>query len=129
MPQGCRVSDFAEIKYEGILKVFKYPGGFLHANQCCPHAMEGPQTWGSLNVHINGLYACRTLDFGITGGGGGQPCCGKNKWAAVEGSSTVIINGRGAVRIGDMTLHCCGLGKMKYGSPNVIIGGEKKKIF
>lgn len=129
MPQACRVSNFAVIDYEGVLKIFQMPGGFLHRNNCCPHAIEGPCTWGSLDVLTNDLPATRMFDFGITGGAGGQPCCGNNKWTAMEGSETVLINGRNAVRMEDMTIHCCGIGYIKDGSPNVVIGGAKKRAF
>ena len=50
-------------------------------------------------------------------------CCGPNKWNAVMGSATVMINKRPAVRKGDMTVHCGGVGQTVQGSPDVIVGG------
>jgi len=49
-------------------------------------------------------------------------CCGPNTWNAKVGSSTVLINGRKAHRLGDLTKHCGGLGSTVQGSPNVIVG-------
>lgn len=51
-------------------------------------------------------------------------CCGTNTWNAAQGSATVFINGKPAVRLGDQTKHCGGVGKMIEGSPNVVIGGS-----
>jgi hypothetical protein len=41
----------------------------------------------------------------------------------MQGSMTVFINGKPAVRMGDQTRHCGGIGAMIEGSPNVIVGG------
>jgi hypothetical protein len=43
-------------------------------------------------------------------------------WTAKVGSATVFINGKGAHRVGDATLHCGGRGQLIEGSPNVMIG-------
>jgi len=50
-------------------------------------------------------------------------CCGTNQWKAMQGSVTVYINGKPAVRMGDKTRHCGGIGTVIEGSTNVIIGG------
>lgn len=50
-------------------------------------------------------------------------CCGPNTWNAGMGSGTVFINGKQAHRLGDMTRHCGGVGKLIEGSANVIVGG------
>lgn len=50
-------------------------------------------------------------------------CCGPNMWSAAQGSTTVFINDKPAVRNNDQTRHCGGTGKMVEGSPDVIIGG------
>jgi hypothetical protein len=44
-------------------------------------------------------------------------------WKAVQGSGTVFINNKEAVRQGDQTKHCGGSGNMIEGSNNVMIGG------
>jgi uncharacterized Zn-binding protein involved in type VI secretion len=41
----------------------------------------------------------------------------------VQGSGTVFVNDIPAVRLGDTTQHCGGVGSIISGSPNVIIGG------
>ncbi len=40
----------------------------------------------------------------------------------MHGSATVFINNKAAVRMGDTTQHCGGVGRMIEGSPNVMIG-------
>jgi len=49
-------------------------------------------------------------------------CCGSNTWKAASGSATVFINNKAAVRLGDKTQHCGGVGQMLEGSNNVMIG-------
>jgi hypothetical protein len=70
-------------------------------------------------VNTNKRPAIRQDDPGIH-----AACCGQNTWSAVQGSATVFINGKPAVRQGDQTKHCGGIGKIIEGSPNVIIGGS-----
>jgi hypothetical protein len=41
----------------------------------------------------------------------------------MQGSMTVFVNGKPAVRMGDKTKHCGGLGQMVEGSQNVDVGG------
>jgi hypothetical protein len=43
---------------------------------------------------------------------------------ATEGASSVLINGRKTHRLGDLTQHCGGAGRLIEGSPDVIIGDE-----
>jgi len=50
-------------------------------------------------------------------------CCGPNMWTAAAGSATVFINDRPAYRMGDMSQHCGGVGKLIEGSSDVIVGG------
>ncbi len=50
-------------------------------------------------------------------------CCNTNTWKPVQGSGTVFINNKEAVRLGDKTKHCGGSGNMIEGSDNVMIGG------
>jgi len=69
-------------------------------------------------VLINGRAALRVGDQGIH-----AACCGPNTWAAGKGSESVFINGLPAHRMGDMTVHCGGIGRLIEGSPNVDIGG------
>jgi uncharacterized Zn-binding protein involved in type VI secretion len=73
---------------------------------------------GSPNVKVNAMPALRVGDMGIH-----AACCGPNTWTPVKGSGTVFINQRAAVRMGDQTQHCGGVGQMIQGSPNVNAGG------
>lgn len=66
----------------------------------------------------NGKPALREQDNGMH-----AACCGTNTWKAVQGSGTVFINNKPAVRLGDQTKHCGGSGRMIEGSHNVMIGG------
>lgn len=68
----------------------------------------------------NSRPALRKTDTGIH-----AACCHTNTWEAVQGSATVFINHKAAVRLGDRTKHCGGSGMMIEGSDNVIIGGGK----
>jgi len=66
----------------------------------------------------NSRPAFRKDDTGIH-----AACCNQNTWKAVQGSGTVFINNKEAVRLGDQTKHCGGSGNMIEGSDNVMIGG------
>ncbi len=89
-----------------------------HGCPACPHpSVIGPCIQGSPDVHANGLPLVRIGDKGIH-----AICCGSNMFEAVKGSSTVLINGKGAHRMGDDDKHCGGPGQMIEGSPNVFIG-------
>lgn len=66
----------------------------------------------------NSMPAFRKDDTGIH-----AACCNTNTWKAVQGSGTVFINNKEAVRLGDQTKHCGGSGNMIEGSDNVMIGG------
>ena len=66
----------------------------------------------------NSRPAFRKDDTGIH-----AACCNTNTWKAVQGSGTVFINSKEAVRLGDQTKHCGGSGNMIEGSDNVMIGG------
>jgi hypothetical protein len=74
-----------------------------------------PNDEASDNVFINGIGAHREGDHWVT------HCCTIvcHDAVAVEGSSTVFINGKAAVRIGDML--SCGSASAE-GSPNVFFG-------
>ena len=73
---------------------------------------------GSPNVLVNRTPALRVGDRGIH-----AACCGSNTWEAIAGSGTVFINGKAAVRKGDQTQHCGGVGNMYTGSATVNAGG------
>jgi uncharacterized Zn-binding protein involved in type VI secretion len=77
----------------------------------------GPAIRGSSDVNVNRRPALRIDDPGIH-----AACCGTNTWTATTGSMTVLINGKGAHRIGDQNRHCGGMGQLIEGSPNVIVG-------
>ncbi|HEY0988262.1 MAG TPA: PAAR domain-containing protein, partial [Kofleriaceae bacterium] len=89
-----------------------------HGCPACPHPGVGPAIAGSPDVNTNRRPAFRFDDPGIH-----MACCGTNQWKAMQGSVTVYINGKPAVRIGDKTRHCGGIGTVIEGSTNVIIGG------
>jgi uncharacterized Zn-binding protein involved in type VI secretion len=44
-------------------------------------------------------------------------------WSTMQGSATVFVNDQPAVRMGDMTVHCGGVGSIITGAGTVIIGG------
>jgi hypothetical protein len=67
-------------------------------------------------VLIDGRPALRVDDTGIH-----AVCCNANMWRADQGSATVFINGKPAVRKGDRTQHCGGTGMLVDGSDDVII--------
>ncbi len=74
-----------------------------------------PNDEASDNVFINGIGAHREGDHWVT------HCCTIvcHDGVAVEGSATVFINGKAAVRIGDLI--SCGSASAE-GSPNVFFG-------
>lgn len=78
-----------------------------HGCPACPHPTIGPAIAGSPNVLTNSRPAIRIQDPGIH-----AACCGTNTWKALRGSATVFINNKAAVRKGDATQHCGGIGKM-----------------
>ncbi|MBC7976711.1 MAG: hypothetical protein H7138_17190 [Myxococcales bacterium] len=123
--KGASISSSA-LRYEAPGRIVPGQGRLgdkasvgLDAHGCpfCPHHAIGPAIQGSPDVHVNLRPALRVGDPGIH-----AACCGKNIWTASTGSLTVIINGRGAHRIGDETRHCGGIGALVEGSPNVIVG-------
>jgi uncharacterized Zn-binding protein involved in type VI secretion len=74
-----------------------------------------PNDEASDNVFINGIGAHRLDDHWVT------HCCGPacHDGVAAEGSSTVFINNKAAVRIGDLL--SCGSASAE-GSPSVFFG-------
>ena len=105
MPPQGRVSDLAQAPADA------------HGCPACPHPVVGPGLQGSPDVLVNGLPALRVGDPGMA-----VPCCDGNTWNAQMGSVTVLINNKGAHRMGDMTKHCGGVGKLIMGSPDVLVG-------
>jgi uncharacterized Zn-binding protein involved in type VI secretion len=91
-----------------------------HGCPGCPHGVIGPAIVGSGNVNIENKAALRAqgVDSGVH-----AVCCGPNTWRTDKGSSTVNINGSPAVRVGDATRHCGGVGQMVSGASKVFIGG------
>jgi uncharacterized Zn-binding protein involved in type VI secretion len=67
---------------------------------------------------VNGRYALRVTDIGEH-----SSCCGAQTWIAFAGSATVFINNLKAHRKNDAVQHCGGMGMLKTGSGNVIVGG------
>jgi uncharacterized Zn-binding protein involved in type VI secretion len=105
MPPQARLFDIANCPADA------------HSCPLCPHPVAGPAIVGSPNVKVNGRPAIRKDDKGIH-----APCCNQNSWKAVGASGTVMINNKGAHRLGDQTQHCGGSGTMTSGSNNVVTG-------
>ncbi len=86
----------------------------------CPHTVSGPAVTGSVNVVVEGSPQLRGsgMDTGVH-----AACCGPNMWSTMQGSATVFVNDQPAVRMGDMTVHCGGVGSIITGAGTVIIGG------
>ncbi len=91
-----------------------------HGCISCAHTVSGPAITGSGNVIVAGAPQLRATaaDQGVH-----AACCGPNVWATLQGSGTVYVNDIPAVRLGDMTTHCGGIGSLITGATNVIIGG------
>jgi uncharacterized Zn-binding protein involved in type VI secretion len=91
-----------------------------HGCLICPHSVSGPATTGSGDVMVAGSPQLRAsgMDQGVH-----AACCGPNTWMTLQGSSTVFVNDQPAVRLGDTTTHCGGVGSVITGADNVIIGG------
>lgn len=106
VPPAARLGDKANVPADA------------HGCPGCPHPGIGPAVCGSEDVLTNSRPAFRKDDTGIH-----AACCNTNTWKAVQGSGTVFINNKEAVRLGDQTKHCGGSGTMIEGSNNVMIGG------
>lgn len=106
MPAAARLGDQAKCDSDA------------HGCPSCPHTVKGPAILGSADVIVNNMPAIRQDDMGIH-----AACCGGNTWTAAKGSGTVFINGKAAMRKGDQTTHCGGVGKFIEGSGDVVIGG------
>ncbi|HEX4453462.1 MAG TPA: PAAR domain-containing protein [Kofleriaceae bacterium] len=106
MPAQGRVGDIANVPADA------------HGCPACPHPAVGPAISGSPDVNCNSMPALRVDDTGIH-----AACCGPNTWTAQAGSGTVFINGKASHRMNDATKHCGGMGTLKVGSPNVMVGG------
>ena len=91
-----------------------------HGCLVCPHSVSGPAVTGSEDVIVAGSPQLRATarDQGVH-----AACCGPNTWVTLQGSSTVFVNDIPAVRLGDATTHCGGIGSIITGASNVIIGG------
>jgi uncharacterized Zn-binding protein involved in type VI secretion len=91
-----------------------------HGCNGCPHCVSGPAMSGSGNVMIEGMPALRAqgVDMGVH-----AACCGPNSWVTMQGSATVYINDMPVVRLGDMTVHCGGVGSMISSCATVNVGG------
>ena len=74
---------------------------------------------GSPNVIVNGIPWSRQGDNNTTHLLPGSPCP-SHAAPIASGSSTVIVNGKGAGRIGDAISGCT---SVAAGSPNVFAGG------
>lgn len=108
MPPQGRVTDIGFVPADS------------HGSPCCPHTAQGPADIGSTDVITNGKFSLR---FNGSDGGAHMACCGPARWVTSSGSGTVFINGKPAHRKTDTTLHCGGVGYLKTGSDNVMVGG------
>ncbi len=84
-----------------------------------PHCSGMVRATGSPNVLINGIPSSDQGDINTPHLLPGDPCP-THSAAIAKGSTSVIINGRGAGRIGDPLAGCTAVAS---GSPNVIMGG------
>ncbi len=84
-----------------------------------PHCSGMVRATGSPNVLINGIPSSDQGDINTPHLLPGDPCPTHSAPIA-KGSTSVIINGRGAGRIGDPLAGCTAVAS---GSPNVIMGG------
>ncbi len=91
-----------------------------HGCLVCPHSVSGPAVTGSADVIVEGQPQLRASgrDRGVH-----AACCGPNSWATLQGSSSVFVNDIPAVRLGDATKHCGGVGSIITGAGSVTIGG------
>ena len=82
---------------------------------------SGPKRFqGSPNVNVNGIPWSRQGDINIPHLLPCSPVCCTHVAPIASGSSTVIVNGRGAGRIGDGISGCT---SVAAGSSNVFAGG------
>ncbi len=88
-----------------------------HGCPACPHTVIGPAVTGSPTVTINFKPALRMGDKGVH-----SSCCGSNTWKVAGSSSSVLIDGLPAARVGDDTLHCGAEGVIIEGSPDIVAG-------
>lgn len=95
-------------------------GVCIHGCLLCAHPVAGKIIEGtSEKTKINFIGAA----LAMKSGGVHAACCGANRFKNIEGSKTVFIENKPAVRIGDAVVTCGGVGKVTTGSSNVFIGG------
>lgn len=86
---------------------------------CSGHDVSGVETAGVPSVRVNGIPVIVVNDTGTTN----CPCDGRG-FTNIAGSSTVRINGRAVVRVGDrVDIHSQGSGVVVSGEKTVQIGG------
>jgi uncharacterized Zn-binding protein involved in type VI secretion len=84
-----------------------------HGCIACPHPVIGPIQTGSSLVLIDGKPAARVGDRGVH-----AACCGPNTFeiasadSPTHGPSEVVIEGQFAAKLGCMTKHCGGVGRI-----------------
>ena len=79
----------------------------------------GPIKMGSKNVMAGNFFVVRMGDTDFHT----SRCEGSNRFSAMKGSVTVLVNNKPVCRMGDQTLHCGGIGSFLTGIPTVLIGG------
>lgn len=86
---------------------------------CSGHEVSGVETTGVPSVRVNGIPVIVVNDTGTTN----CPCDGKG-FTNIVGSSSVRINNRAVVRVGDrVDIHGQGVGTVTSGEETVQIGG------
>ena len=105
MPNIARVTDIAVNPVD------------VHGKPCCPHPVAGPGMVGGSTVMVEGMNPMRIGDMGAH-----AACCGPNAWVVGSGSGTVYVMNIGVARIGDITIHCGGVGALVSGAARTQAG-------
>ncbi len=90
-----------------------------HSCPGCPHHVRGPVTTGNIRVLIEGKPAACVGDrgtheayFDVKASSAYSGCCGPNSFIIAEGDPDVLIEGKPVAKLGSVTQHCGGMGKI-----------------
>ncbi len=81
--------------------------GDSHGTPADPLVCVGPVITGNGNVLIDGMPAACEGDRGVH-----AACGGPNNFVIVDGDPEVLINGKKAAKLGTLTRHCGGMGRI-----------------
>lgn len=81
--------------------------GDSHGTPADPLVCIGPVITGNGNVLIDGMPAACEGDRGVH-----AACGGPNNFVIVDGDPEVLINGKKAAKLGTLTRHCGGMGRI-----------------